>query len=45
MQAIKEDDLTEVAPMLSTNTVQIYVYVKVGASLRSSGWQMLLVLS
>jgi hypothetical protein len=36
MQAMKEDDLTEVPPMLSTNTVQIYIYIKVGASYANS---------
>ena len=36
MQAMKEDDLTEVALMLSTNTVQIYIYIKVGASIHNS---------
>jgi hypothetical protein len=36
MQTINEDDLTEIAPMLSTDTVQIYVYIEVSASLRSS---------
>ena len=35
MQAMKEDDLTEVALMLSTNTVQIYIYIKVGASIHN----------
>ena len=35
MQAMKEDDLTEVAPMLSTNTVQIYIYIKVSASIHN----------
>jgi hypothetical protein len=36
MQTINEDNLTEVAPILSTDTVQIYVYIEVGTSLRSS---------
>ncbi|KIM73872.1 hypothetical protein PILCRDRAFT_14862 [Piloderma croceum F 1598] len=36
IDAMKEDDLTEVAPMLSTSTVQIYLYIKVDASLCST---------
>jgi hypothetical protein len=33
MQTINKEDLTEITPMLSTNAIQIYVYIEVGASL------------
>lgn len=42
MQAIREDELTEIAPMLSHNTVQVYIYIKVRAFLNSNNTTLIL---